>query len=401
MSYAVPGLVMVDHELQVPLDHGARDGEQITLFAREIAEPEGREKPFLVFLQGGPGFEAPRPTSNPSGYLARALKDFRVLALDQRGTGRSTPVSGGESAHYLKHFRADSIVRDAELLREALGVERWSVLGQSFGGLCVFSYLSLAPDGLREAFVTGGVPGIGVPIDDVYRATWERTIERNRRYYARFPQDRERMLELTARLEREDVRLPSGDQLTARRLRTHGSTLGMSDGPETLHYILELPFDSPAFRHDVADELGITRNPIYALLHEAGWADGGVTDWSAQRMRPAVFDEQPELFFGEHIFPWLFEDYAALAPAREAAEALAAHEWPRLYDPEVLAANTVPTAAAIYTEDLYVERAFSEQTVAATPNVHGWVTSEYDHNGLRADGERILGRLIDLVRGRA
>jgi pimeloyl-ACP methyl ester carboxylesterase len=401
MSYAVPGLVMVDHELQVPLDHGARDGEQITLFAREIAEPEGREKPFLVFLQGGPGFEAPRPTSNPSGYLARALKDFRVLALDQRGTGRSTPVSGTESADYLKHFRADSIVRDAELLREALGVERWSVLGQSFGGLCVFSYLSFAPDGLREAFVTGGVPGIGVPIDDVYRATWERALERNRRYYARFPQDRERVLELVARLEREDVRLPSGDRLTARRLRTHGNKLGMSDGPETLHYILELPFDSPAFRHDVADELGITRNPIYALLHEAGWADGGVTDWSAQRMRPPVFDEQPELFFGEHIFPWLFEDYAALAPAREAAEALAAHEWPRLYDPEVLAANTVPTAAAIYTEDLYVERAFSEQTVAATPNVHGWVTSEYDHNGLRADGERILGRLIDLVRGRA
>jgi hypothetical protein len=147
MSYAVPGLVMVDHELQVPLDHGARDGEQITLFAREIAEPEGREKPFLVFLQGGPGFEAPRPTSNPSGYLARALKDFRVLALDQRGTGRSTPVSGTESADYLKHFRADSIVRDAELLREALGVERWSVLGQSFGGLFVFSYRSFAPDG--------------------------------------------------------------------------------------------------------------------------------------------------------------------------------------------------------------------------------------------------------------
>ena len=61
------------------------------------------------------------------------------------------------------------------------------MLGQSFGGLCVFSYLSFAPEGLREAFVTGGVPGIGVPIDDVYRATYERMIERNRRYYARFP----------------------------------------------------------------------------------------------------------------------------------------------------------------------------------------------------------------------
>ena len=67
----------------------------------------------------------------------------------------------------------------------------------------------------------------------------------------------------------------------------------------------------------------------------------------------------------------------------------------------MLRANTVPTAAAIYTEDLYVERAFSEETAAMVPNLHAWVTSEYDHNGLRADGERILARLIDLVRGRA
>jgi pimeloyl-ACP methyl ester carboxylesterase len=401
MSYAVPGLVMVDHELQVPLDHATPGGEQITVFAREIAEPEGREKPFLVFFQGGPGFEAFRPTSRPGGFLARALKDFRVLALDQRGTGRSTPVSGLESADYLTHFRADSIVRDAELLREALGSAPWSVLGQSFGGLCVFSYLSFAPEGLREAFITGGVPGIGVPIDDVYRATWARMIERNRRYYERFPGDRARMRTLVNRLDLEDVRLPTGDRLTARRLRTHGNKLGMSDGPETLHYLLELPDGSPAFLHDAADDLQISRNPIYALLHEACWADGGVTNWSAERMRPEIFEERAELFTGEHIFPWVFEDYAALAPARAAAEELAHHQWPRLYDPAVLAANTVPAAAAIYTEDLYVERAFSERTVAATPNLHGWVTSEYDHNGLRADGERILGRLIDLVRGRA
>jgi pimeloyl-ACP methyl ester carboxylesterase len=394
---------MTDHELEVPLDHADPLGEQITVFAREVAEPEGRGKPFLVYLQGGPGNEAPRPTGSPRApsWLDRALRDFRVLLLDQRGTGRSTPVSGAESAAYLKHFRADSIVRDAELLRSALDSPPWSVLGQSFGGLCAFSYLSLAPDGLREAFVTGGVPGIGVPVDEVYRATWARMIERNRRYYERFPEDRERVRALLLHLDRHDVRLPNGDPLTSRRLRTHGNKLGMSAGAETLHYLLELPPESPAFLHDAADELGIARNPIYALLHEACWADGGVTNWSAERMRPAVFDDQPELFTGEHILPWLFEDYGALAPARAVAHELALTEWPRLYDPDVLASNRVPAAAAIYTEDLYVERGFSEATVASTPNLHGWVTSEYDHNGVRVDGERILGRLIDLVRGRA
>jgi hypothetical protein len=97
----------------------------------------------------------------------------------------------------------------------------------------------------------------------------------------------------------------------------------------------------------------------------------------------------------------MFEDYGALAPLREAAEILAAHEWPRLYDADRLAANEVPVAAAIYAEDPYVERAFSEETAGLVRGLRPWVTSEYDHNGLRADGERILGRLLDLARGRA
>ena len=86
------GLVTVEHELEVPLDWDARDGETITVFAREVAEPDGRDKPFLLFLQGGPGFEANRPARHPSapGWLDWALERFRVLLLDQRGTGRSS-----------------------------------------------------------------------------------------------------------------------------------------------------------------------------------------------------------------------------------------------------------------------------------------------------------------------
>ena len=50
---------------------------------------------------------------------------------------------------------------------------------------------------------------------------------------------------------------------------------------------------------------------------------------------------------------------------------------------------------------MYVERAFSEETAAQIRGLRTWITNEYEHNGLRADGERILGRLIDLARGRA
>ena len=41
------------------------------------------------------------------------------------------------------------------------------------------------------------------------------------------------------------------------------------------------------------------------------------------------------------------------------------------------------------------------QNPALIGGMRPWVTNEYEHNGLRADGERILGRLIDLARGRA
>ena len=406
-TYRVPGAILVEREHRVPLDHARPDGPAITVFTREVADPDGVDRPYLVFLQGGPGFEATRPTSPPSGWMKRALRDYRVLLLDQRGTGRSTPVgplipgqTAADQAAYLANFRADAIVRDAEWIRGELGVERWSVLGQSFGGFTALTYLSIAPEGLREALITGGLAPIGRPVDDVYAATWRRVIAANRRYLERYPDDGARVREIHRRLAAEDVRLPSGDRLTVRRFRQLGLWLGDSAGFEHLHHVLELPFGSPAFLHDVEGGVRFARNPIYATLHESSYADGGATRWSAARLLPDEI-EGSEAFTAEHVFPWMFEDYGALRAHRDAAGLLAEHPWPRLYDADRLAHNEVPVAATIYADDLYVERAFAEETAAAVRGLRAWVTSEYAHNGLRADGERVLGRLIDLVRGRA
>ena len=91
----------------------------------------------------------------------------------------------------------------------------------------------------------------------------------------------------------------------------------------------------------------------------------------------------------------------ALRDHRAAAELLAEHPWPALYDADRLRHNEVPVAATIYVNDLYVERDFAEETARAIRGLRTWETDEFEHNGLRADGERVLGRLIDLVRGRA
>jgi len=407
-TLTTPGLVLVEHELVVPLDHQNAGGETITVFAREVASPEGRERPFLVFLQGGPGSEAPRPTGAPTspGWLGRALVDHRVLMLDQRGTGRSAPVgdlpgmTAEEQATYLTHFRADAIVADAELLREALGVDCWSVLGQSFGGFCALHYVSIAPDSLHAAYLTGGLPPVARHPDEVYAATWARQREQVERHWARWPGDRERFLALHACLEAEPLPTPGG-ALTARMLRYAGHRLGMSDGSEHLHVLLELPEGSPAFRWGAADLMGFARNPLYAVLHESSYADGATTGWSADRTRPADFDEDPSLLFGEHLHPWVLDDVDGLAPLARAGRLLADHPWPRLYDPAVLADNDVPVAAAVYADDPYVDATFSMETARAVRGARAWLTNEHLHNGLRADGVQVLDRLIAMARGRA
>jgi len=403
----IPGLIVTEREHSVPLEHADPDGPRLSVFTRELADPDGPARPLLLFLQGGPGAEAPRPSRSDASppWLERALADFRVLMLDQRGTGRSSPVgprllgTPEQQAEHLAHLRADSIVADAEWIRRELGVERWSVLGQSFGGFCAMRYMSAAPEGLSQVLFTGGVPPLGAQVDDVYRATYSRMRERNERFYERYPDDRERVLALLARVEREPLGLPGGDRLHPARVRQLGGVLGMSDGYERLHYLLELDPGSTAFLHDAEEITSFARNPLYAILQEACWANGGQTAWSAQRMLEEQRDWPEEYFTGEHVFPWMFEE-ASMEPLREAAELLAGREWPALYDSERLRANEVPSAAAVYADDPYVERSFSEETARTVPGMRVWLTSEYDHDGLRKHGERVLGHLLDLARGR-
>jgi pimeloyl-ACP methyl ester carboxylesterase len=399
----------VDHLLEVPVDHADPSGATLTVYAREVVGHGGEDRPFLVFLQGGPGSESPRPTPFAApAWIERATQDFRVLLLDQRGTGRSTPVGGldtipgattAEKAAYLTHFRADAIVRDCELLREHLGVERWSLLGQSFGGFTSLTYLTLAADSLASVLVTGGLAPVGVGPDEVYAATYDRMQELSERFLRRFPASRDRLRRALDLAREGRVRVPGGEVLSPRRLRTLGNRLGMDGGAEQLHHLLELDPTSPAFGHDAAAAAPFgPRNPIYTFLHESSCADGYATRWAAERVRPGAYDEDETLLTGEHIFPWHFEDSSELRPYAALAEALAGHEWPRLYHEDELRHASVPVAACVYYDDAFVDRELSLRTAALLPRVHTWITNEHEHNGLRTSGERVLDRLIGISR---
>ena len=74
MSYAVAGFVLTDHELTVPLDHADPDGEQITIFAREVAEPEGARSRIWSTCRAGRGSRRrgrPAPRAGRAGSIAR------------------------------------------------------------------------------------------------------------------------------------------------------------------------------------------------------------------------------------------------------------------------------------------------------------------------------------------
>jgi hypothetical protein len=104
---------------------------------------------------------------------------------------------------------------------------------------------------------------------------------------------------------------------------------------------------------------------------------------------------QPFLFTGEMVFPWMFDLYTNLLPLKDAAQLLADKaDWGQLYDASVLARNTVPVSCAVYADDMFVEMDISRETLKQIPNSKAWITNQYEHNGLRADGEHILDTLI-------
>lgn len=427
-SYRQPGLVLTDRHFTVPLDHEDPAGETIELYAREVvaSDKAHRDLPWLVYLQGGPGFGAQRFVGKQA-WLARALEEYRVLLLDQRGTGHSTPANrqtlplrGGpaEQADYLTHFRADAIVRDCEAIRPTVtGGAPWTVLGQSFGGFCTVNYLSAAPEGLSAAIVTGGLPSLDAHADDVYRAAYPRVERKVTAHYARYPQDVERARRIAEHLAQVPVVLPNGYRLTVEAFQSLGILLGGSEGSHRLHHLLEHAFVrtpqgpalSDAFQEEVQGLLSYAGHPLYALVHEAIYGqDARPTAWSAERVRAEFpqFDaaktlagDGPLLFTGETIHPWMFDCDPALRPLRETAELLAARtDWRPLYDRARLAANEVPVAAAVYHDDMYVDTAHSLDTARAIRGLRTWVTDEFEHDGVRAGGPRVLDRLLALTR---
>lgn len=446
------GTVTVDHWFTVPVDHahtlaeaeaqdaagtgaGPHGRGTLSVFAREVRAQDDAEgaRPWALYLQGGPGGAGPRP-ARVGGWLAALAGEHRVLLLDQRGTGRSTPAtvasltaegafaSDEARAEHLAHLRAPGIVRDAEMIRLALGSDAWTTLGQSFGGFCTLTYLSFHPEGLARCLVTGGLPPLTGHADRVYRATYPRMRTRAEEFFDRHPQDRAAWAEAVGLIRAAEaaetpVLLPDGGPLTVERAQSLGMLLGGNTRVDRLHWVLTEAVDrcgaaprlSETFLAAVAEQNDRRTHPLYTVLHESIYAQpaplaGGRADtgWSALRVRAEHPEFDPEthtpLPTGEHVMPDSLELDPHLRPLRGTARILAERtDWGPLYDVAALARNTVPVAAAVYTDDVYVDRDLSMETAGRVRGLQVWETDAFHHDGIADDGAAIVGRLLSMT----
>ena len=157
----------------MPLDHADPDGDA----SRSSPARSSRRASATRTCRGWCSCRAARARGPPgrlnrSGWLGRALADHRVLLLDSRGTGRSTPATrqtlarrgdaaGAGSLPHALPGRLDRARRRAAAPRARGRRRPWSLLGQSYGGFVAMTYLSLAPASPGEGHGRGRAAAAG------------------------------------------------------------------------------------------------------------------------------------------------------------------------------------------------------------------------------------------------
>ncbi len=129
-----------------PYDHGVLEvGDGNRVYWETCGNPHG--KPAVV-LHGGPGSGCspyPRRYFDPAAY--------RIVLLDQRGCGRSTPHASAYDTDMSVNTTAH-LIADLELLRRELGIERWLVWGASWGSVLGLRYAQTHPGAVSELVLT-------------------------------------------------------------------------------------------------------------------------------------------------------------------------------------------------------------------------------------------------------
>ncbi|TCC31694.1 alpha/beta fold hydrolase [Kribbella speibonae] len=117
------------------------------------------DAPPLLFIHGGPG-------AGSYDFMAfqgdRLAGDFHLIGVDQRGVQRSDPLTGPVDEQDL--------IADFEALREQLGIERWALLGHSYGGRLALRYAVRHPGSITRVVFENPAWDMALATENLVRA---------------------------------------------------------------------------------------------------------------------------------------------------------------------------------------------------------------------------------------
>ena len=331
-SASLPGDLRDRAQDQVPLDTTRRAGRRSRSSCGSCGARAAPTTSSRTSSAGRAGLPVGAPSAPAGGWQAAALDaGFRVLLLDQRGTGSSTPVTaqtlrGVGDADAQAAYSALPRRLDCEGLRggaQALRQQEDHAPRPVVWRFCIPLPLLRALAIERALFTFGLAPSRKRPTT----STAPRSREwRSAQYYARYPGDVELVRSIVRKLDAA-APTPRGGTLTARRFLQLGLLLGSGSGLETLHDLLEHAFVDTADGPVLADgfllaveaaQQGFETNPIYWLLHEAIYCEpgSGASAWAAERVQASLGDAwdyktrlkegaAPVLLTGEMVYSWM------------------------------------------------------------------------------------------------
>ncbi|MER6527253.1 prolyl aminopeptidase [Streptomyces sp. NPDC001508] len=163
-----------------PYDHGMLDvGDGNLVHWETCGNPRGKP---AVMLHGGPG-------SGSTPHLRRYCDPaaYRIVLLDQRGSGRSTPRASAYGTDMSVNTTAH-LIADLELLRRHLGIERWLVWGVSWGSVLGLRYAQTHPEVVSELVLAGVATGSNAEVALLTRGLGKIFPEAFERFLAGLPE---------------------------------------------------------------------------------------------------------------------------------------------------------------------------------------------------------------------
>jgi pimeloyl-ACP methyl ester carboxylesterase len=182
---AVSGMAARCAAFEVPENRAVPDGRRITLRVAKVPSRASTPLPDpIVFLAGGPGQSATESFPQVAPAYRQLLGQREVILVDQRGTGGShplkcpmpglddptAPMPDREEIQQMArdclasidadvaHYTTRDYLADLEALRTELGIERWNIVGGSYGTRVALAYVQAHPDSLRSVVLDGVVP---------------------------------------------------------------------------------------------------------------------------------------------------------------------------------------------------------------------------------------------------